>query len=125
MGSRVVVTREGNVDELRKLARRERDGRVALRLMAVAAVLEGTRRHVAAKQGGMDRPTLRDWVHRFDEAGVEGLRDRPRGHPVRRLTADQEAQVRAYVLAGPDPDKTSLFAGGAWMCRPPSPRLSR
>jgi transposase len=113
MGGRVAITREGSVDELRKLARRERDGRVALRLMAVAAVLEGARRHIAAKQGGMDRQTLRDWVHRFNEAGVEGLRDRPSGHPVRRLTAEQEAQVRTYVLTGPDPDKDRLVR---WRC---------
>jgi transposase len=113
MGGRLAITRDGSVDELRKLARRERDGRVALRLMAVAAVLAGARRHVAAKQGGMERQTLRDWVHRFNEAGVEGLRDRPGGHPVRRLTAEQEAQVRVYVLAGPDPQKDRLVR---WRC---------
>ncbi len=91
MGGRVKVTRESSVDELRKQARRERDGRVALRLTAVAAVLEGARRHIAARQGGMDRQTLRDWVHRFNEAGIEGLRDRPRGHPVRRLTIARQS----------------------------------
>ena len=29
----------------------------------------------AARIGGMDRQTLRDWVHRFNEAGPDGLLD--------------------------------------------------
>ena len=61
----------------------------------------------------MDRQTLCDWVHRFNTDGVEGLRDRPHGHPVRRLTAEQEAQVRALVLAGSDPEKDRLVR---WRC---------
>ena len=113
MGGRIAITREASGDDLRKQARRERDGKVALRLMAIAAVLDGARRHVAARQGGMDRQTLRDWVHRFNADGVEGLRDRPGGHPVRRLTAEQEARVRAFVLSPPDPDKDRLVR---WRC---------
>ena len=57
----------------------------------------------------MDRQTLGDWGHRFNTGGVEGLRDRPHGHPVRRLTA----QVKALVLAGPDPEKDRLVR---WRC---------
>ena len=113
MGRSLAVTTALSADDLRKLARRERDGRVSLRLISVAAVLEGAKRHVAARQGGMDRQTLCDWIHRFNAAGVEGLRDRPHGHPVRRLTAEQEAQVRAHVLAGPDPEKDRLVR---WRC---------
>ena len=113
MGRKVAISTTLGADELRKLARRERDGKVALRLIAVAAVLDGAKRHVAARQGGMDRQTLCDWIHRFNTNGVDGLRDRPRGHPARRLTAEQEAQVRAYVLAGPDPEKDRLVR---WRC---------
>jgi hypothetical protein len=32
------------------------------RLLAIAAVLDGASRAEAAKVGGMDRQTLRDWV---------------------------------------------------------------
>lgn len=113
MGGRIAITREASADDLRKQARRERDGKVALRLMSIASVLDGARRHEAAKQGGMDRQTLRDWVHRFNAEGVAGLRDRPGGHPVRRLTAEQEAQVRAFVLTPPDPEKDRLVR---WRC---------
>jgi len=55
----------------------------------------------AARIGGMERQTLRDWVHRFNERGPEGLKDdvaRPR--PC-RLTASQEAELAAIVETGP------------------------
>src|SRR5690349_4922320 len=52
--------------ELRALARRERDGRVSSRLLALANALDGMSRDAAARAAGMDRQTLRDWVHRYN-----------------------------------------------------------
>ena len=37
-----------------------------------SAVLDGMSRADAARIGGMDRQTLRDWVHRFNERGQRG-----------------------------------------------------
>ena len=36
-------------------------------------VLEGWSREAAAEACAMDRQTLRDWVHRYNELGPEGL----------------------------------------------------
>jgi transposase len=45
---------------------------------------------------------LRDWVHRYNERGVEGLKNLPeRRSPPRKLTAAQEAAVAAWVRQGP------------------------
>jgi transposase len=74
----VAIRRDIEASTLRRQTRLERDGRVASRLLALAAVLDGVSREQVARTGGMDRQTLRDWVHRFNEAGVEGLRDRAR-----------------------------------------------
>jgi integrase len=43
------------------------------RLLSLAAVLDGKSRKAAAGIGAMDRQTLRDWAHRFNEKGPEGL----------------------------------------------------
>src|SRR5829696_2882369 len=52
--------------------------------------------------GGMDRQTLRDWVHRFNERGPEGLKDSwSKGHPP-RLSAEQLAQLAEVVETGPE-----------------------
>lgn len=61
--------------ELRRLASRSKDANQRRRLLSLAAVLDGMSRADAARIGGMDRQTLRDWVHRFNEAGPDGLFD--------------------------------------------------
>ena len=86
MGAALPIRGDIPAAELRRLARREGDGRVACRLLALANALDGMSRERAAKQAGLDRQTLRDWVVRFNAEGVGGLRDRPRrngGRPLR------------------------------------------
>ena len=56
----------------------------------------------AARIGGMDRQTLRDWVHRFNKAGPDGLRDAWASGPTPRLSAAQKAQLADIIEAGPD-----------------------
>ena len=60
---------------LRALARRSKDVNQSRRLLSLAAVRDGMDRGSAARIGGMDRQTLRDWVHRFNASGPEGLID--------------------------------------------------
>ena len=50
-----------------------KDAGQARRLLALAAVYDGQSREEAARIGGMDRQTLRDWVLRFNERGPDGL----------------------------------------------------
>ena len=94
--------------ELRRWACREARGRSAARAYAIANAFEGMARAAAARLVGMDRQALRDAVVRYNAEGVEGLRDRPRGHP--RLTADEEAALAAVIIAGPDPERDGVCA---------------
>src|SRR4051812_41253886 len=74
----VAITRkELGAVELRREARRCRDTAASRRMLALALVLEGASREEAARAAGMDRQTLRDWVHRYNAEGLAGLRDRP------------------------------------------------
>lgn len=89
--------------DLRSRACREADPCVVRRLLAIALVLEGASREASATAGGMDRQTLRDWVHRYNARGPAGLSDgKHTGRPA-LLTTVQQAQVAAWVEAGPDP----------------------
>ena len=89
--------------ELRRLAKRSRDNRQIRRLLALAAVYDGMSRTDAAQVGGMERQTLRDWAHRFNEEGPEGLTDRPRPGRERWLSEAQMAELAKIVETGPDP----------------------
>ena len=80
MGQRIVIERRDlTAAGLRKAASREKDGSAARRILALALVLEGQDRASAARSCGMDRQTLRDWVHRYNQEGLTGLRDRHGG----------------------------------------------
>ena len=68
MASSVQLRDDYDAGGLRDFAKRSRDRRQIRRLLALAAVYDGMSRADAAKVGGMDRQTLRDWVIR---AGVQ------------------------------------------------------
>jgi transposase len=104
MGAAVPIRTDIEAAELRRLARREADGRVASRLLGLANVLDGMSREAAARAAGMDRQTLRDWVLRFNAEGMAGLHDQPRPGRPTRMTEGQQAAFKAIVLRGPDPE---------------------
>ena len=94
-------------DQLRAYADDLTDRAHARRVRALAAVLEGHTRSDAARIGGMERQTLRDWVHRFNAEGPAGLKSlRSPGRPPKLSLAQQE-ELAALVAKGPDP-----LAGG-------------
>ena len=86
---------------VRRLAREAVNADQVRGLLAIAAVYEGMSREDAARIGGMDRQTLRDWVHRFNDEGAAGLVNRPPPGNPRRLTSEQEAELAKVVEAGP------------------------
>jgi transposase len=114
MGAALAIRDDIPVAELRRLARLEEDGRVACRLLALANALDGMSRAAAAEQAGMDRQTLRDWVIRFNEVGVEGLSDRPRSGRPSFLSDGQLATFKAWVLRGPDSEQDGV---SSWTAR--------
>jgi transposase len=103
-----ITRRELGADGLRREATRCRDAAAARRMLALALVLMGGSREAAARAAGMDRQTLRDWVHRYNAEGLAGLHDRPRSGRKPRLTPEQGAELAAAVDQGPDPDRDGV-----------------
>ena len=99
--------------DLRRLAGKAKDADQVRRLLALAAVYDGMDRETAARIGGMDRQTLRDWVHRFNEHGPVGLINvKPTGRRP-KLSLEQQEALRQLVEAGPDPEKHGVVR---WRC---------
>jgi transposase len=114
MGAALVITRtEHSADDLRGLAAKTADAAQARRLLAIALVLEGVSRGDSARQTGMDRQTLRDWVLRYNETGVDGLVSRKPKGAVPKLTEAQMDELRKLVIAGPDPKVHKVIR---WRC---------
>ncbi len=109
----IELRKDYSATDLRCLARRARDAKQARRLMALAGIADGLSRTDAAAVGLMDRQTLRDWVHRFNAQGPEGLIDRKSTGPKARLTVEQLATLKGIVTVGPDPAHDGVVR---WRC---------
>jgi len=103
MGQAVPVRTDYTAGEVRRFARRAKDAAQARRLLAIAAVLDGASREDAAKIGGMDRQTLRDWVIRFNEQGPDGLINIPSPGVPPKLDDTHKAFLACLVEEGPIP----------------------
>ena len=97
------IRRDRTAVVLRKLARAEGDARIAWRMLAIANALCGMSRKAAAEAAGMDRQTLRDWVHRFNDEGPDGLVNHTAPGAAPKLTKRQKAKLAALVEQGPMP----------------------
>src|SRR5690349_24268207 len=91
MGQAIPLRNDYTADQLRCLARQAKDVSQARRLLAIAAVLDGASRAEAARIGGMDRQTLRDWVIRFGSRSHGGVQ---KNFPAR------VAEVRQQLTSG-------------------------
>jgi transposase len=101
MGHAIPVRTDYTAGEVRRFAQRAKDAAQARRLLAIAAVLEGASREEAAKIGGTDRQTLRDWVIWFNEQGADGLINIPSPGMPPKLKAMHKAFLARIVEEGP------------------------
>jgi len=113
MSAAIAVRDDFEAEELRLLAGKVKDANQVRRLLALAAVYEGMDREEAARIGGMDRQTLRDWVHRFNKQGPDGLINAQSPGRPSKLSAEQKEELRQLVEAGPDLEKDGVVR---WRC---------
>jgi transposase len=114
MGRALAITRmDYTAAELRAAASNGRDAAQVRRLLAIALVVDGDTRTQAADQTGMDRQTLRDWVHRYNDAGIDGLKSRSSPGRAPLLTDEQKAELKTLVIEGPDPERDKVVR---WRC---------
>jgi len=110
MRSPLAVETDLSERDLAVRARKEADPRVRQRILAIRLIVMGRTVPQAAPVIGLKERQLRNWVHRFQAEGLEGLRDRPRpGQPKHLLSSQQEAfkarvrhPPRGTVLRGRD-----------------------
>lgn len=89
--------------QLRTAARRSRHAGQARRLLALAAIYDGSSRTEAAKIGGVTLQIVRDWVIKFNASGPDGLIDRKAPGQPARLNEANRAALTAMIESGPIP----------------------
>src|SRR6202022_2256621 len=94
--------------ELRRLARGE-SGRVCQRVLMIANMLEGMEHEEAARLAGLSRSAAYEWHNRYEEDGIEGLRDRPRPGRQPRIDAVTGARFKERIVAGAALERTGWW----------------
>jgi transposase len=95
------VDGQRTVAELKRLARRESDARVAKRIQMVVLAIEGYTAPAIARSLGFSRRVCQSWIQRYNTSGVEGLRDKAgRGKPP-LLTPEEQQRLQQRIDAGP------------------------
>ena len=103
MGQAVPVRTDYTAGEVRRFARRAKDGARARRLLALAAVLDGASREEAAKIGGMGLLDIAGLGDPIQRAGADGLINIPSPGAPPKLDDMQKAFLRRIVEEGPIP----------------------
>ena len=115
MGQPIEISRTPlSAAALRAVAGKCDNGAVVRRLLAVALLLEGQiagRRRRCWKRN--DPPTLRDWVHRYNAAGVEGLRSRTGPGRPPFLTEARMEELQEVCWNGREPERHTVIR---WRC---------
>jgi transposase len=96
--------------DLRKLSRACDNERARMRMIAIAAALDGMLRPQAAACGDMSDQALRDAIHRYNAEGIDGLYDRERSGRPRKLDETARKELCEIVVAGPDVEADGLSA---------------
>lgn len=76
-----------------------RDHQLCTRLQAIVSCAQHSISTVAAVFG-INRRTLWRWCRNFKETGIEGLRDKPKGHNPSKLNEDQQRQIERWLAEG-------------------------
>lgn len=95
----ILTFKQISASELFKLAAKERNRQLKRRLLGIALSVEGRlSREAVAEQLKTDSDRIRAWIRRYNQDGLDGLRDRPGRGDKPTLTPRQE-QALAQALA--------------------------
>jgi transposase len=103
MSAAVRLRDDYDARRLRALAKDSRDANQTRRLLALAAIYDGSSRAEAADIGGVGRQTVRDWVLAFNAEGPPGLTDGKAPGKAPLLNPEQRDALKRIVEAGPNP----------------------
>lgn len=89
------------VDELRREARAQKDVRMRIRLQAIVLAKQGrTAGEIAAALDASRRP-VQEWVRRYNQSGVEGLRRRRGQGRLQKLSLEERDRLCTRIEAAP------------------------
>lgn len=98
MGRHVLEVKGYTPDDIKALFRKDERYTIGLRLYAVYQVSLGTSSRKLEDLYNTSFKQITNWVHRFEEQGIDGLRDKPGRGRKSLLTQEQSDHLRNLML---------------------------
>jgi transposase len=76
----------------------------------IANMLEGMEHEEAGRLAGLSRSAAYEWHNRYEEDGIEGLRDRPRRGRQSRVDAVTSARFKERIVTGSELERYGVVA---------------
>lgn len=113
------ITPHHTAEELVRLARLKENRAIADRIHAIRLAMQGMRPPEICTVLGRKERWYYDWRKRYNEHGLEGLRDLPRPGQPKKLGDEERQELKAQVLEGPclETDGVSTWNGEAIQAR--------
>ena len=89
-----------SVEQLRQLAKAQKQARMRIRLQAVVLAREGKTAPQVAGALGAARRAVQEWVARYNRAGIDGLTEGAHTGKPLKLAKDRHEQLKARLDAG-------------------------
>jgi hypothetical protein len=120
MGRTVGLRTDFSAVDLWRLAAASTDANQSRRLLSLAVVRDGMNRTESAKIGGIDRQTLRDWVHRCESArSAKSPSTQTKSRmAVKSVEVTTSARIRTAAMAPPSDNGTTNAASAATEMQP-------
>jgi transposase len=101
---RVKEREPGDIEELRRRVKSERDALLRDRYRSVLMALEGKKCPEIVKSTGRARRSVQDWVYCYRDSGIETLIEADRSGRPTKLPREREAEFKARLDAGARPE---------------------
>ena len=102
------------IHELQTLYRTEKDARLARRIHGVYLAAKGLSCAQIITITGAARRTIQQWIHKYNNHRIDGLKDKPRPGQPTKLPRSQEPRFCKRIEAGPTKkDGVSVLNGPA------------
>jgi transposase len=88
----------GDVDQLEKLIKQERNAKLVRRINAIRLLMLGYKHKEVAKISGVSRYCLRKWVKKWNQSGKEGLISKS-GGSISKIIPDVRLDITKVVEA--------------------------
>jgi len=123
MGRAVLKIKGYTKDDIQALIKTKEDYKTGIKLYAIFQVSKGVATRKLEELYQTSFKQITNWVHRFEEAGVEGLKDKPGRGRKSTLSDEQLTRIRELILEQSPQDfgyNTATWTGpvvGDWISK--------